>query len=356
MLFKSFVSAAIVASVLAQPLQHQHHEHQHEKKDIKYVTQTNIVTAGKAAATGSPTTLQTVATSGSTGTGSSGSSGSSSSGSDSSSSGSDSSSSGSAGVAGSSGARGITYTPYSDDGGCKSSSQIKKEVGQLDGYDVIRLYGVDCDQVSAVLSAKSKSQKIFAGIFDVANIESGVKTLASAVKSSGSWDDIDTVSIGNELVNSGQADASQIKKYVESGRSSLKDAGFSGKVVSVDTFIAVYNNPDLCKYSDYIAVNAHAFFDGGYSAQDAGKWVLNQIEGLSSTCGGDKKVLITESGWPSSGDTNGKAVPSKSNQKDAIKSIKKECGDDVLLFTAFNDNWKASGAFNAEKSYGILSN
>jgi exo-beta-1,3-glucanase (GH17 family) len=69
-------------------------------------------------------------------------------------------------------------------------------------------------------------------------------------------------------------------------------AGYTGPVVAVDTFIAILNNPSLCDASDYIAANAHAYFDGGVSASGAGAWVAQQASKLSSLCGG-KDVLIT---------------------------------------------------------------
>jgi exo-beta-1,3-glucanase (GH17 family) len=69
-------------------------------------------------------------------------------------------------------------------------------------------------------------------------------------------------------------------------------AGYTGPVVAVDTFIAIYNNPALCDASDYIAANAHAYFDGNVAASGAGAWVSQQAQKLSSICGG-KDVLIT---------------------------------------------------------------
>lgn len=69
-------------------------------------------------------------------------------------------------------------------------------------------------------------------------------------------------------------------------------AGYTGPVVAVDTFIAIYNNPGLCGASDYVAANAHAYFDGGVAASGAGAWVAEQASKLSSVCGG-KGVLIT---------------------------------------------------------------
>lgn len=253
------------------------------------------------------------------------------------------------------GAKGITYSPYNADGTCKSSSDVASDLAKLSDYGIIRLYGVDCDQVSNVLQAKSSSQKLFLGVYYVDQIQSGVDTIASAISQYGSWDDVYTVSIGNELVNGGSASTSQVGEYISTGRSALTAAGYTGPVVSVDTFIAVINNPDLCQYSDYMAVNAHAYFDENTAAADAGTWVLQQIQRVWTACGGDKDVVITESGWPTQGQTYGKAVPSKSNQEAAISSIKSSCGDSTFLFTAFNDYWKADGAYGVEKYWGVYS-
>ncbi|RCK67166.1 Cell surface mannoprotein MP65 [Candida viswanathii] len=372
MLFKSLVTFTVLAQALAAPMAHQHHQHKEEKRAVKVVTQTNIVVVtlgnGEQTTTFSAPSISTAETVSvqsethvpqvqPTTTAEQQTQQETTPASTASSSTSDSSSTDSVDT-GSAGAKGVTYSPYSDDGGCKSGSQIASEVASLSGYSIIRLYGVDCDQVAQVLKAKTSSQKIFAGIFDVANIESGVETLASAVKSYGSWDDIYTVSIGNELVNAGSATPSQIGGYISQGKSALKSAGYTGSVVSVDTFIAVINNPELCQYSDYMAVNAHAFFDGHIAAADAGSWVLQQIQRVWTACGGEKNVLITETGWPHKGDTNGVAIPSKSNQQSAISSIKSSCGDSSIIFTAYDDLWKtdSGSTFNAEKYWGILSN
>lgn len=248
---------------------------------------------------------------------------------------------------------GITYSPYSQDGGCKSASDVKKDVSALSEYSYIRIYGVDCDQVSNVVNALGDNQKVFLGLYDTGNLENDLKSMKEGVK--GNWDKVHTVSIGNELVNGGQAKPSEVKQMTSKARDTLKGYGYKGPVVAVDTFIATINNPELCDASDYIAVNAHAFFDGNVGAEDAGKWAKEQIQKVSKACGGKKKVLITESGWPSKGDTNGKAVPSPQNMKAAIKSLQENVGDEVCLFSAFNDMWKSPGFLNVEQYWGIHS-
>ena len=67
-------------------------------------------------------------------------------------------------------------------------------------------------------------------------------------------------------------------------------------MVAIDTFIAILNNPDLCDASDYIAANAHPYFDGQVAASRAGNWVAQQASNLASVCGG-KEVLITGIPW-----------------------------------------------------------
>ncbi|KAF2169624.1 glycoside hydrolase family 17 protein [Zasmidium cellare ATCC 36951] len=250
--------------------------------------------------------------------------------------------------------RGITYSPYVAGGGCKSQDQVKSDIEKISGYDLIRLYGVDCEQVTNVLAAaKPKGIKLFVGIFDVTNAGKEAQTLIDAVN--GDWSSIDTVSVGNEWVNGGKGSADQVVSAINSVRGQLKSAGYSGNVVTVDTFVAMIANPSLCEASDYAAANCHAFFDGGKTAQEAGSFVKDQAERVKQACGG-KRTVITESGWPWQGETNGAAVPSRENQQAALSGLKENFDKDIILYTAFDDMWKSdfAGSFNCEKYWGFL--
>lgn len=258
------------------------------------------------------------------------------------------------------GGDGICYSPYNADNSCKSASQVAQDLAQLRSYSIIRLYGVDCNQVGNVLAGKGSNQKIFAGIYDINEVESETATLISAVD--GKWENIDTVSVGNELLNQGSATASQLVTAINAAKGQLKPAGYTGPVVYVDTFNAMIaqNKIDqsLCQASDYSAANAHAFFSSITPAADAGEWVKNTAQQIQESCP-SKKVVITESGWPSAGSSNGAAIPSEANQQTAISTIKSAFPDGgVFLFSAYNDLWKVNAAWNffAEQSYGIYGN
>ena len=338
-----------------------HHRHHQKRQDVivtveveetEYVTEVVYNTQGQQ---GSPVQTEVVSAAAETSQSVAAPAASSSSSSSSSDSSSGDSGFSSAESVSQGGAKGITYSPYNSDGSCKSLEQVKADFADISGYPVVRLYGVDCNQVANVLQAKGADQKLFLGLYYMDQIDAGVQTMADAISQYGSWDDVYTVSVGNELVNSGEATPAQVGQYVATARSALTAAGYTGPIVAVDTFIAVIEHPELCQYSDYMGVNAHAYYNKITPAPESGEWVLQQIQRVWTACGGSKNVFITETGWPSRGDTYGVAVPSKPNQIAAVDSIKQVCGNDVILFSAYNQLWKNPGPWNVEQYWGIYS-
>ena len=200
--------------------------------------------------------------------------------------------------------------------------------------------------------------KVFQGIFDITAIDSSVQTIVSAVN--GDWSSIHTISIGNDLVNNGQASAASVVAAMSSARSLLRAAGYNGPIVTCDTLVATLANPSLCDNSDYSAVNSHPFFDPNTDATQAGTFLMNSITNHKSKLTNiSQTVLITETGWPSQGNANGLAVPSSSNQATAIAAIKSvfhSSPDGVMLFNPYNMLWKTSSAdqFDAEPWWGFL--
>ncbi|KAL7619964.1 Cell surface mannoprotein mp65 [Parahypoxylon ruwenzoriense] len=262
-------------------------------------------------------------------------------------------------ISGGNSLHGVTYSPYKGSGGCKTAAEVDADFAIIaKDYGVIRLYGVDCDQVAtAYTAAKKYGNKLFLGIFDINSIDQAVSTMAEGVKYD--WSIVDTVSVGNELVNNGGASASQSLDALNRTRSALRAAGYKGPVVIVDTFVAMLAHPELCEQSDYCAVNVHPFFDPNTGPHQAGSFVTSTVSNIRSKLSDPgKRVVVTETGWPWQGQSNGMAVPGMDQQTTAISSIKSAYIDnasDVILFTAFNDMWKKpdAGTFMAEQFWGM---
>ncbi|KAL8684931.1 MAG: hypothetical protein Q9218_008065, partial [Villophora microphyllina] len=249
---------------------------------------------------------------------------------------------------------GVSYSPYNADNSCKSTQQVATDLGKINGYQVIRLYGTDCNQVANVLAAtKGSNVKLFLGIFDIAQVQKESETIANAVH--GDWSRVNAVSVGNELVNKG-TDPGAVIGAIGQARSALKGCGYSGPVVTVDTMMAMSNHPEICKASDFCAINCHAFFDGKTPAEKSGEFVKGWVDKIGQATG--KTVVVTETGWPTQGDTNGVAIASQDKHQAALSSIKEALSSNVILYSAYNDMWKKNGpgTFNAEQFWGLNGN
>lgn len=188
---------------------------------------------------------------------------------------------------------GIVYTPYNADGTCKSAPVVVIDIGRIYGYGfgMVRIYGVDCNQVSNVLAAtRPLGMKVFLGVFDMGQCEAQLAQLIASVGND--WSSIYAVSIGNEVVNSGALSAGAMVDKVNQSRATLRGVGFTGPVVVVDTWVAIIANPILCQNSDFTAANCHPFFDGNVPAGAAGQFMTDSIAKLRAACGG-KEVMIT---------------------------------------------------------------
>jgi exo-beta-1,3-glucanase (GH17 family) len=203
-----------------------------------------------------------------------------------------------------------------------------------------------------IAAVSQYNMAIFTGLVDLDNLADNLASLITQVGSN--WHMIDTVSIGNELVNNG-LDPGVVVAAITTARPILNVAGHSGHIVTVDVFDQLINHPELCTASDYCAANCHAFFDNLITAEQAGNYVSESSSAIGQANPG-KEVRITESGWPWSGSANGAAVPSPANQQTAIASLKAAFASNpgsLILFDSYDAMWKQPGPFGAEQYFGI---
>ncbi|KAH3680202.1 hypothetical protein WICMUC_000467 [Wickerhamomyces mucosus] len=257
------------------------------------------------------------------------------------------------------GAKGISYSFYNNDGTCKSSEVVQEDLAKISSFEIIRTYDTDCDSVALALRFMKPHQKLFAGIFFLGRLDESLEIISDAVAqyADGNWDRIDTISIGNEIINFGKAKLIDVRSALDRARFFLAARGYTGKIVNTDTLVAMLNNRELCTMSDYIAVNSHPYWDGGVQPHEAGPWLISQLKMLDDVCQnfGKKPIILAEAGWPKEGKRFGEhGIPSKDNQLIAIKSIIDALGPRTILFTAFNDYWKPPGSHGVEPYWGLL--
>ncbi|KAL9111534.1 MAG: hypothetical protein Q9227_004022 [Pyrenula ochraceoflavens] len=254
--------------------------------------------------------------------------------------------------------KGACYTPYNDDGTCKDSGAISNDLNALSAYPLIRIYGVDCNQVSNVLPvARQKGKQVMLGITTIGNVNGDIGSMIQQVN--GDWSGVYAINVGNEVVNGG-GNPSDVVNAINTAKGLLKSAGYDGPVVTVDTQNAILSNPSICQASDFPAANIHAFFNANLGGPDqAGSWVLSQAKAVSDACGG-RNTLVTESGWPTNGNCGNNNCPNEpgtDNQAKALSSLKSSFSENLLLFSGGSTAWKAKdpGPYGIEAYWAMQS-
>jgi len=244
--------------------------------------------------------------------------------------------------------KGVNYSPYTANGGCKDASTVASDLAAFSDCTVIRLFDVDCNGIQNVFAA-NPNFKIMAGVKNMGDISGSLSTMISAV--GGKWDRIYAVTVGDELINSGQASVSQVQGYISQAKSILSGT-YGGVITTVDSQNVFQSQPSLCGVVDAVFVNAHPFFDSACPSSNAGNWLQSQISSISSLCGG-KQVIITETGWPWQGSANGAAVPSASDQSAALAAIGAAVTSNILYFSAYDSPWMSPGQYGVEPYWGL---
>lgn len=260
----------------------------------------------------------------------------------------------------------ISYSPYTDSGACKSSSDIASDIKMIasKGFRSVRIYSTDCESLSTV-GETARDNGLYM-ILGLSINESGIEdhdVQLEELSQFSHWDIVDMVVVGNEAIFNEFCTAEDLALHITQVRSALRIVGYQGPVTTAETIAVLQSNRDiLCPVIDAVGVNVHPFFDAGVSPSEAGSFVKQNMLLAQSACASEFSnsklpVVILETGWPSAGtESNGAAVPGKAEQLAAIESIKAETngGVDVVFFTFADDLWKLAGLFGVEQRFGLV--
>jgi exo-beta-1,3-glucanase (GH17 family) len=264
---------------------------------------------------------------------------------------------------------GITYTPYAQNGQCKTAEEIASDVKKIHelGFTTIRSYSTDCGVFEHVVPECEKyGLKIIYGIFLEAGGKDGKGCFSQYadeqlqdIKNKAPKDSVAMVIVGNECMFNGNCKPEELASYIDHVRQELQGAGFP-KTVAVTTTEPVdvweQKGAALCDHIDAFVCQVQPYFTQSISADMAGDFAAQQLEQAAKVCpdAAAKGKYIGEIGWPSSGQANGKAVASEQDQKIAMKSIQEKVGAHSIVFSFQDDTWKPAGAYGVEQHFGCV--
>ena len=248
---------------------------------------------------------------------------------------------------------GICFSAYNTEqepGDLITEEQIRKRLEVLKPHTQwIRVFSCTSGHEKIPKIAKEMGLKTMVGAWLNNDIEQNhieIQSLIKLIKE----DLVDIAAVGNEVLYRGELSEQTIINSINQVKKATKNT----PVGYVDAYYEFTNRPQLVAACDVILANCYPFWEGadikiaGFYLQEMYRKTVEAAQG--------KKVIITETGWPSIGTKVGGAEPSKENVmtyyvKTQLWAQYEEV--DVFYFSSFDESWKIHFEGWAGTSWGL---
>ncbi|MDZ7806643.1 MAG: glycosyl hydrolase family 17 protein [Gracilimonas sp.] len=161
---------------------------------------------------------------------------------------------------------------------------------------------------------------------------------------------VDIAAVGNEVLYRDDLTESELLDYMKEVKGELTDI----PVGYVDAYYEFTQRPALVENSDVILCNCYPFWEG--TSFEHSFQHMRQMYHQTKNVAQGKEVIITETGWPSKGESLGGAVPSEENALKYFINTNLWAQDedvDVFYFSSFDESWKKSREGEVGAYWGI---
>ena len=242
----------------------------------------------------------------------------------------------------SNGLHGLCFSPYLEGqkaGDILSEKQIRRRMEIISPYTKwVRSFS--CTEGNELIPeiAHNKGLKTIVGAWisdDKNRNKKEIDTLIKLAKSGY----VDVAAVGNEVLLRGEITENELIDYIETVKKAL--VGTNIPVSTVDTYYEFIQRPKLVEASDVILSNCYPFWEGS-SIEDS-LLHLRQMHALTQKAGNGKRIIITETGWPSQGGTVDNADASQINAMKYFVQTQQWAKDhkvEMFHFSSFDETWK----------------
>jgi glucan 1,3-beta-glucosidase len=162
---------------------------------------------------------------------------------------------------------------------------------------------------------------------------------------------VDIAAVGNEVMFRKDMTEDELIDYINRVKNVIPK---SIPVGYVDNYYEFSFRLKITAVCDIILANCYPYWDG-CSIEYSFHHMQNMFE-TTKNVGGNKRIIITETGWPSQGGTHGGAFASKENaMKFFIDTQKwsKQKEIEMFYFSSFDESWKVGTEGDVGAFWGI---
>ncbi|MDP2425310.1 MAG: glycosyl hydrolase family 17 protein [Candidatus Izemoplasmatales bacterium] len=245
---------------------------------------------------------------------------------------------------------GLSFSPYLEGQNPDDLVQIS-DVQIASRLEIIRPYTswirtFSCSNGNETIPriAHEKSLKTLVGVWIGTDKESNELEINNAIEIAKAGH-IDLLAVGNEVLLREDMEVEELIAYIQR----VKDALPHIQVGYVDAYYTFENYPEIVDVCDVVFANCYPFWE--YTNIETAVSYMKEMYAFAKRAVGDKKVIISETGWPSKGEPYGDAAPSYENAltyfiQTQTWAIQEQV--EIFYFSSFDEAWKQT----VEGEYG----
>lgn len=231
--------------------------------------------------------------------------------------------------------------------------RIRSQLSTVAAFaDTVRFYSAGGDIAAAYEMAHDMGLKVVGTAWIDRNTAASRKELDALIALCDKGY-VDVACVGSEVLRRGDTSADTLVQYMDDLRGRLKNQSIP--VTTADIPAKLLNAPNVRRACDILMPNIYPYWEGT-AIEDAAASFAASVEELARSSPG-KEMVLSETGWPTAGETQGRAVAGEAQAAayfNAIRDWSRSTGTVVLWFDAADEPWKRSEEQEAGAHWGIL--
>ncbi len=161
---------------------------------------------------------------------------------------------------------------------------------------------------------------------------------------------VDIAAVGNEVLLRGDLTEDELLEFMDRVKQAIPDVPMG----YVDAYYEFSDHPRIADACDVILANCYPFWEG--CDLDYSLLYMKDMYQRALKAGNGKKVIISETGWPSQGTSLEGAYPSLDNMLKYFMNTQKWAQEDdieIFYFSSFDESWKIGAEGDVGAYWGL---
>lgn len=251
------------------------------------------------------------------------------------------------------GMHGIGFSPYEEGqepGDQLSEKQIRRRLKIIKPYTKwVRSFS--CTEGNELIPkiAKEMGMKTMVGAWLGDDSDINAKEIAG-LKKLAKEGVVDIAAVGNEVMYRGDLTEDELLAFIYGVKSEITDI----PVGYVDAYYEFTLRPKITKACDVILANCYPYWEG--CSIEYSLIYMKDMYNKAVKAANGKKVIISETGWPSEGEGLKGALPSNQNAMKYFINTQlwaKEDNIEIFYFSSFDESWKVGAEGDVGAYWGL---